>query len=56
VVEASLVPTDTITKDTDVNTYPTRSGKANTYFYKTIANEHLQMFAEEDTRDFLLYM
>lgn len=54
--ETIAVPSDKITKDTDVNTYPQRSGKTNTYFYKTVANNHLQILAEEDRRDFLVFM
>ena len=56
VVEPQIVPSDTIKKTTEVDVYPNRSGKYNTYFYKNIADTHLQTLAEEDSKDFLLYM
>lgn len=56
VVEAIAKPTDIITLSTDVNTYPSKSGKTNTYFYKTIADKHLQILADKDEKDFGAYM
>ena len=54
VVDEITVPPDNINGSTSVS-YPERSGKQNTYFYKTIANEHLRKFAMKDTT-FLKYM
>ena len=56
VVETISVPQDTIKMTTDVTTYPTRSGKINTYYYKNIANQHLRILAEEDSGDFGRFM
>lgn len=56
VVEPVTKPNDVITKDTDVVSYPTRSGKINTYFYKAIADEHLKQFVKSDSKDFGVYM
>ena len=55
-VDSISVPNNTITLATDISTYPTRSGKGNIAVYKTIANEHLRILAEQDVRDFFVYM
>lgn len=56
VVTPIAAPSDTITTDTDSTTYPSRSGKLNTYKYKNIANEHLKILAKEDSGDFGKFM
>lgn len=56
VVDPSTVPSDTITKDTSVSTYPSVTGKYNTYFHKNIANEHLRILVENDSKDFGVFM
>lgn len=56
VVDSVSVPSDIVTKDTDVTTYPARSGKLNTYFHKNVADKHLKTLASEDPRDFGTYL
>ena len=55
-VECVTLPTTTITKDTNIRDYPTRSGKDNTQLYKAIANEHLRILVEKDPGDFGKFM
>ena len=54
-IDFMSVPSGTITMATDIS-YPVRSGKDNILVYKTIANEHLRILAEEDAGDFGRYM
>jgi hypothetical protein len=37
-----------ITKDYNINTFPTSTGKTNTMTYKTIADHHLKQLAIND--------
>lgn len=55
-VEPISVPTDTITFETSTTTYPSRLGKTNTYTYKAIADHHLTTLAQNDTKDFFVFM
>ena len=54
--EPISTPQETITSDTNTNVYPSRLGKTNTYHYKQVADEHLSILAEEDTKDFFVFM
>ena len=47
-VEPVSVPTEAITLSTNTSSYPSRSGKANTYEYKKIADIHMSYLAEND--------
>ena len=55
-VEPISVPTDTITFETSTSRYPSRLGKDNTYTYKAIADQHLATLAQNDTKDFFVFM
>ena len=55
-VEPISVPTDTVTFETSTTTYPNRLGKTNTYTYKAIADHHLTTLAQNDTKDFFVFM
>ena len=55
-VEPIRVPSDVITSETKVDVYPSRLGKTNTYLYKEIADKHLATFAQNDTKDFFVFM
>ena len=55
-VEPIGVPTDTVTFETNTTTYPSRLGKTNTYTYKAIADYHLTTLAQNDTKDFFVFM
>jgi hypothetical protein len=54
--EPMSTPVETITSDTSTDIYPTRLGKTNTYHYKTVADQHLKTLAENDTKDFFVFM
>ena len=55
-VQSISVPTDTVTFDTNTDTYPSRLGKTNTYMYKNLADQHLTTLAQNDTKDFFVFM
>lgn len=55
-VEPISVPTDTVTFETNTTVYPSRLGKTNTYSYKAIADHHLTTLAQNDTKDFYVFM
>lgn len=54
--EPISVPADTVTFETNTSTYPSRLGKNNTYIYKAIADQHLTTLAQNDTKDFFVFM
>lgn len=55
-VEPVSVPTEAITLSTNTSSYPLRSGKANTYEYKKIADIHMSYLAENDETQFGSFM
>lgn len=56
VINTSRVPSETITVDTDIKTYPSRSGKDNILKYKAIADQHLKLLVRADGNDFGKFM